>query len=300
MKVAFLGTGIMGGPMAANLVKAGHEVTVWNRTAAKAQALQDAAGARVAISPAEAAADSSIVWICVSDTAAVERVLLADDGVLGVARPGLLVADSSTISPSASRDFAARLRDRGADLVDCPVTGSKRGAEAGQLVFIAGGRKEAMERLDPLFQAMGQRVFHIGDNGMGLAAKLAMNLNIALIFEGFAEGLVLAEKAGVQPRQMLEIIAATMLRSGVVEYKGPFVERRDFTPNFPLALMLKDIHLMLDFARELRVKLPALETVEEIYAVAAEEGLAGADYVASLTLLEKWAGLRVPAPAVVE
>lgn len=300
MKVAFLGTGIMGGPMAANLVKAGHEVTVWNRTAAKAQALQDAAGARVAISPAEAAADCSIVWICVSDTAAVERVLLADDGVVGVARPGLLVADSSTISPSASRDFAARLRDRGADLVDCPVTGSKRGAEAGQLVFIAGGRKESLERLDPLFQAMGQRVFHIGGNGMGLAAKLAMNLNIALIFEGFAEGLVLAEKAGVQPRQMLEIIASTMLRSGVVEYKGPFVERRDFTPNFPLALMLKDIHLMLDFARELRVKLPALETVEEIYTVAAEEGLAGADYVATLTLLEKWAGLRVPTPAAVE
>jgi 3-hydroxyisobutyrate dehydrogenase-like beta-hydroxyacid dehydrogenase len=300
MKVAFLGTGIMGGPMAVNLVKAGHDVTVWNRTAAKAQLVQDACGARVAISPAEAAADCQIVWICVSDTAAVERVLLAEDGVLGVARPGLLVADSSTISPVASQNFAARLRERGAELVDCPVTGSKRGAEAGELIFIVGGKQESIERLEPLFSAMGQRVFAIGGNGMGLVAKLAMNLNIALIFQGFAEGLVLAEKGGVRVRQMLEIIGATMLRSGVVEYKGPFIERRDFTANFPLALMLKDIHLMLDFARENRVKLPALETVEEIYTVAAEEGLAGADYAAILTLLEKWAGLRSPAPTPVE
>lgn len=298
MKVAFLGTGIMGGPMAANLVKAGHEVTVWNRSAEKAQHLQDACGVRVAISPAEATADSQVVWICVSDTAAVERVLTAEDGVLGVARPSLLVADSSTIAPSASRDFAARLRERGADLVDCPVTGSKLGAEAGELTFIVGGQPASVQRLEPLFQVMGKRVFYIGDNGMGLAAKLAMNLNIALIFEGFAEGLVLAEKAGVSPHQMLEIISSTMLRSGVVEYKGPFVERRDFTANFPLKLMLKDIHLMLDFARELRVKLPGLETVEEVYAVAAEEGLADADYAATISLLEKWAGLRPAAQPV--
>lgn len=297
MKIAFLGTGIMGGPMAANLVKAGHDVTLWNRTAAKSQLWQDATGARVAISPADAATDAQVVWICVSDTAAAERVLLAPDGVLAVTRAGMLVADSSTISPSASRQFAARLRERGADFVDCPVTGSKSGAETGQLVFIVGGRNEAVARLQPLFAAMGKRVFHVGDNGMGLSAKLAMNLNVALIFEGLAEGLALAEKAGVRLEQMLEIVAATMLRSGVSDYKGPFLERRDFSANFPLRLMLKDIRLMLEYARELRVKLPALETVEEIYAVAAEEGLEDDDYIATLSLLEKWAGLRPEAAA---
>lgn len=291
MKIAFLGMGIMGGPMAGNLIKAGHEVTVWNRSAQKAQAVQDALGGSVAVSPAEAAADSQIVWICVSDTEAVERVVLAEDGVLGVARPGLLIADSSTIAPAASRALAKRVQERGGDWVDCPVTGSKRGAEEGKLIFIAGGSAEAVARLDPLFRVMGQRVFHVGGNGLGLSAKLAMNLNVALIYEGLAEGLVLAEKAGVRPRQMLEIMAATMLRSGVSDYKGPFLERRDFSPNFPLRLMLKDIQLMLDYARELRVKLPALETVEEVYSVAAEEDLADADYAATLTLLEKWAGL---------
>lgn len=277
--------------MAGNLIRAGHEVTVWNRTAAKAQAIQDELGGRVAISPAEAATDSQIVWICVSDTEAVERVVLAEDGILGVARPGLLVADSSTISPAASRALAQRVEQRGGAWVDCPVTGSKNGAETGQLIFIAGGTSEAVAKLDPLFQVMGQRVFHVGGNGMGLSAKLAMNLNVALIYEGLAEGLVLAEKAGVTRAQMLQIIAATMLRSGVSDYKGPFIERGDFAPNFPLRLMLKDIHLMLDSARELRVKLPALETVEEVYAVAAEEDLGEADYAATLTLLEKWAGL---------
>ncbi|MGH9535931.1 MAG: NAD(P)-dependent oxidoreductase [Terriglobales bacterium] len=296
MKIAFLGTGIMGGPMASNLIKAGHDVTIWNRTADKAQQVQDAVGGRVAVSPAEAVANSQIVWICVSDTEAVERLVLAEDGILGVSRPGLLVADSSTISPTASRALAQRIRERGGDWVDCPVTGSKHGAEDGKLVFIVGGEAESVAKLDPLFQVMGQRAIHIGGNGMGLSAKLAMNLNIALIFEGLAEGLVLAEKAGVSRRQMLDIIAATMLRSGVSDYKGPYLEQRDFSPNFPLHLMLKDIRLMLEYGRELRVKLPALETVEEVYAVAAEEDLANADYAATLTLLEKWAGLPASEP----
>ena len=287
MKITFLGTGIMGAPMARKLVEAGHQVTVWNRTPEKARV----EGARVAASIREAAADAEVVWLCVSDTAAAEAVLLGPGGVIEVARPGMTIADSSTISPKASRSFAQRFRERGARFVDCPVTGSKIGAENGQLIFIVGGDTDAVEFLRPLFDIMGQKVFHIGGNGMGLAAKLSMNLNIALIFEGFAEGLVLAEKAGVTPEQMLEITEATMLRSGVVEYKKPFILSRDFSPNFPLSLMLKDIHLMLEHARDLRVKLPALETVEEVYSVAEEEGMASRDYAATLTLLEKWAGI---------
>lgn len=284
MNITFLGTGIMGAPMAANLARAGNAVRVWNRTRGKA----DVEGATWVDSPAAGTVGADVVWLCLSDTAAVEEVLT---GVLEAAQPGLIVADSSTISPRVSRELAQRFAERGATMVDCPVTGSRRGAEAGQLIFIVGGPEDAVRKLDPLFQAMGQRVFHIGGNGMGLAAKLAMNLNIALIYQGFCEGLVLAEKSGVSAEQMIEIIGSTMLRSGVTDYKAEAIAHRDFTANFPLRLMLKDIHLMLDHAREMRVKLPALETVEEVYAVAAEEGLGDLDYAASLTLLEKWAAL---------
>ena len=287
MKITFLGTGIMGGPMAANLAKAGHEVRVWNRTREKAEI----PGTTWVGSPGEGTEGADVVWLCLSDTAAVESVLRGPDGVIAHAHRGQLVADSSTISPRASRELAQELEQRGATMVDCPVTGSRKGAEAGQLVFIVGGPEDAVQALEPLFNAMGQRVFHIGGNGMGLSAKLAMNLNIVLIYQGLSEGLVLAEKSGVAPEQMLSIMGATMLRSGVSDYKTPAIAQRDFRANFPLRLMLKDIHLMLDHAREMRVKLPALETVEEVYAVATEEGLGEFDYAASLTLLEKWASL---------
>ncbi len=290
MRIAFCGTGIMGRPMAAKLIEAGHDLHLWNRTPDKA----NLPGGHIAATPAEAARDADVVWVCVSDTAAAERVLLNPaDGVLQSARPGMIVADSSTISPRASREFAARFAERCAAFADCPVTGSKVGAEKGELIFIVGGEPDPVAKLRPLFEIMGKRVFHLGGNGMGLAAKLAMNLNIALIYEGFAEGLVLAEKSGIPAARMIEIISATMLRSGVVEYKSPFVERRDFSPNFPLRWMQKDIHLMLEHARELRVKLPALETVEEVYALAGEEGMADLDYAATLLLLEKWAGIQV-------
>ncbi len=287
MNIAFLGLGIMGRPMAAKLVEAGHAVTVWNRTAARA----GLPGARTAATPAQAAEGADVVWACVNDTAASERVFLAEDGVLAAARPGMVIADSSTISPEASRRIAERLASRGAVFLDCPVTGSKQGAEAGKLIFIVGGPAEAAARLQPLFQTMGQRVFLMGGNGMGLSAKLAMNLNIALIYEGFCEGLVLAEKSGLSAEQMLEIIGATMLRSGVVEYKAPFIRARDYSPNFPLRLMWKDIRLMLEHARSLNLELPALTTVETIYARAMRQGLGDQDYAATLGLMERQARL---------
>jgi len=287
MRVAFLGLGIMGRPMATNLVKAGHEVTVWNRTAGKT-----VDGARVAATPADAAAGAEVVWISVSDTEAVNGILFSASGVANSLREGMVVVDSSTISPFATREFAERVRQHGADYVDAPVTGSKIGAENAQIIFIAGGEAALVERLQPLFGAMGKQVKHMGDVGMGQAAKLAMNLMIALIYEGFAEALVLSRKLGVDSSRLLELIQASMVRSGVVDYKAPFVLRRDFSPNFPLRLMHKDLRLMLEAARELRVKLPATETVEEIYDVAAEEGHSDEDYAATLVLLEKWAGIE--------
>jgi len=288
MQVAFLGMGIMGRPMASNLVKAGHTVTVWNRTPGK-----DVEGARTAASPATATQGAEVVWMCVSDTKAVESVLFGPQGVEEAMREGMIVVDSSTISPSATRKFAERTRARGAHYVDAPMTGSKAGAESGTLIFMVGGDEADVESLKPLFAATGKLFFRMGETGKGQAAKLAMNLQIALIYEGFAEALTLATKLGVDAEALLSVVQASMVHSGVVEYKAPFVLKRDFSAYFPLRLMHKDIRLALDSAKEARVKLPGLETIEEIYEMATEDGHADLDYAATLTLLEKWAGIEV-------
>jgi 3-hydroxyisobutyrate dehydrogenase-like beta-hydroxyacid dehydrogenase len=235
--------------------------------------------------------------MCVSDTRAVEAVLFGPHGVEQTISSGAVVVDSSTISPSAEHQFAQRLKAKGVDYVDAPVTGSKVAAEAGSLIFMVGGDDATLAKVDPLFKAMGKQVFRMGETSKGQAAKIVMNLQIALIYEGFAEALTLATKLGVNIDKLLPLIQASMVKSGVVEYKAPFVLKRDFTPNFPLRLMLKDIHLALAAAKESRVKLPALETVEEVYETAAEEGHEDLDYAATLTLLEKWAGVEVKGAA---
>jgi len=268
--------------MAANLVKAGHEVTVWNRTAGKR-----VEGARTAASPRQAAEAAEAVWLCVSNTGAVEQVLFGQEGVEPALRAGMVVADSSTISPAATVEFARRIRARGADVLDAPVTGSKAGAESGQLIFIVGGAQATIAKVQPLFDAMGKKVLRMGENGKGQAAKLAMNLMIALIYQGFAEALTLAGGLGVEPATLLELIQSSMVRSGVVDYKAPFVLRRDFSPNFPLRLMHKDIHLMLDAARTLGLKLPGIETVDQIYEQASAAGHDDLDYAATLMTVEK-------------
>ncbi len=277
----------MGRPMAANLVKAGHEVTVWNRSPGK-----DVPGAKTAANPAEAVKGKEAVWICVSDTKAVEQVLFGPNGAVQALDKGAVVADSSTISPSASIQFAAKIRERGCDFLDAPVTGSKIAAEGGSLIFIVGGNEATIARVQPLFDAMGKKLIHMGKNGLGLSAKLAQNLQIAFIYEGLAEGLTLAKKLGVQPEKLIELVQASMIRSGVADYKAPFILKKDYSPNFPLRLMHKDMHLMLDAARENGVKLPGLEKIDEVYEAASRAGLGDLDYAATITLLEEWAGLK--------
>ena len=273
--------------MAANLVKAGHDVTVWNRTPGK-----QVQGAKTAATPADAVHDKEVVWMCVSNTKAVEQVLFGDNGAAGALQKGAVVVDSSTISPRASVEFAGRVRERGCDFLDAPMTGSKAGAEAGTLIFIVGGREETIARLQPLFSVMGKQVIHMGENGKGLAAKLAQNLQIAFIYEGLAEGLTLASKMGVKPEKLLELVQASMIRSGVADYKAPFILKRDYSPNFPLKLMHKDMHLMMDAARENGVKLPGLEKIDEIYEAASTAGYDDLDYAATITIVEEMAGLK--------
>ena len=208
MRVAFLGLGIMGRPMASNLVKAGHEVSVWSRSG------KDVEGTRRAASPADAAQGAEVVWMCVSDTKAVESVLFGPEGVERSLADGMTIVDSSTISPSATRQFAERVGARGVRYVDAPMTGSKVAAEAGSLIFIVGGDEVVIESLKPLFAAMGKVFFRMGETSKGQAAKLAMNLQIALIYEGFAEGLTLATKLGVDVQSLISVIQASMVRSG--------------------------------------------------------------------------------------
>jgi 3-hydroxyisobutyrate dehydrogenase-like beta-hydroxyacid dehydrogenase len=288
MKVAFLGLGIMGRSMATGLVKAGYEVTVWNRSPTK-----PVEGAHAASTPEDAAKGAEVVWLCVSDTAAVEQVMFGLRGAFNSLTEGTVVADSSTISPASTVKFAERVRERGADWVDAPMTGSKVAAENATLIFILGGNADSIEKIQPLLSTMGKQSFHMGETGKGQAAKLVMNLQIAMIYEGFAEAITLGAKLGVSLDALVPLIQASMVRSGVIEYKAPFVSRRDFTPNFPLRLMLKDLRLILEAAKESRVKLPALRTVEEIYDLANEEGHGDLDYAATLMLLEKWAGVEV-------
>lgn len=287
MRVGFLGLGIMGTSMAANLVRAGHDVTVWNRSAGK-----DIPGAKRVATPREAATNAEVVWVCVSDTAAVEQVLFGKDGAAESLMKGAIVADSSTISPTASVKFAGRIRERGGHFLDAPVTGSKIGAAEGTLVFIVGGQAEVLDKVRPLLNAMGKNILHIGDNGKGLAAKLGMNLMIALIYQGFAEALTLATKLGVEEQKLFSLIQSSMVRSGVVDYKMPFVEKRDFSANFPLRLMHKDIRLMLEAAQESGAQLPALDTVNAIYDEAEKQGFRDLDYAATLLTVEKRAGLK--------
>ena len=276
----------MGRPMAANLAKAGHEVIVWNRTP------KDVPGASTAATPAEAVKGKEAVWLCVSDTKAVEQVLFGPNGAAQALEKGTVVADSSTILPSASVQFANKLRAQGCDFIDAPMTGSKIAAEGGTLIFMVGGNEVTIERVRPLFNAMGKTVIHMGTNGKGLSAKLAQNMNIVFIYEGLCESLTLAKKLGVPPEKMFELISASMIRSGVAEYKAPFILKHDYTPNFPLRLMHKDIHLMLDAAKENGVDLPGLIKIDEIYEEATRRGLENLDYAATIQLLEERAGLK--------
>jgi len=277
----------MGRPMAANLVKAGHEVTVWNRTP------KDVPGAVTASTPAEAVKGKEAVWICVSDTKAVQAVLFGPGGAAEGLSSGAVVVDSSTIAPSASLLFMEGLQEKGCEFLDAPVTGSKIAAENGTLIFMIGGAPHNIERVEPLLRAMGQKVIHMGDNGKGLSAKLAQNMNIVFIYEGLCESLTLAKKLGVPPEKMFQLIEASMIRSGVAEYKKPFILNQDFSPNFPLKLMHKDMHLMMDAAKENGVDLPGLYRIDEIYEEAVKAGLEEQDYAVTITLIEERAGLRI-------
>ncbi len=290
--IAFIGLGIMGQPMALNLVKAGYPVTAFNRTRARAEPL-GRAGARIASTPAEAARQADAIITIVSDTAAIEEVIGGKDGVLATIRPGAVVIDSSTVSPAASRKLASLVADKGGAMLDAPVTGSKHGAEKGELTFMIGGDRQVLEKVMPILKVLGKKHIYCGAQGLGLAAKLAQNALQATMLEVFCEAFVLAAKSGVQPQTMLEIVQSSLARANLTDFKAPFIFKGDFTPYFPLKLMHKDLELAMEAAYAQNVPMPTAAAVKEVYAAAKAQGKGDLDYAAVITFLEELAGVEV-------
>jgi 3-hydroxyisobutyrate dehydrogenase-like beta-hydroxyacid dehydrogenase len=290
--IGFIGLGIMGQPMALQLLKAGYRLKVFNRTPSKAEPLEKA-GAAVSATPAEAARDAEAVICIVSDTAAMEAVTLGPDGLMETLGKGALLIDSSTISPVASRRFACHAAGRGAQMLDAPVTGSKHGAEKGELTFMIGGERAAFDQAMPVLRVLGKKHIYCGLNGAGLSAKLAQNAIQATMLEVFCEGFVLAAKAGVAPASMLEIIQSSMARAALTDFKAPFIFKGDFTPYFPLKLMHKDLELAMEAAYAQSVVMPAAAAVKEVYGAAKAKGQGDRDYAAVITFLEELAGIQV-------
>ena len=265
-KVALLGLGLMGRPMAANLAKAGFPLTVWNRTQARANEVAAAhAGVRVAATPADAAAQSDVVLTIVSDPPALEEVLWSANGVLAGLQRGALLIDSSTVSPALARKAAAAAKAKGAAFLDAPVTGGTWGAEKGELVFMIGGEAADYERALPVLQAMGKRFFHLGGHGAGQTVKLAMNSILALQVQAFAEAAALVRGSGIAGEKLFEVLQSSMARNPVLDVKGPLILKDEFAPSFPLRLMHKDLGLALELANQTGVPLPATAAARETY-----------------------------------
>jgi 3-hydroxyisobutyrate dehydrogenase len=261
--VGFIGLGLMGRPMAANLLKAGYVVTVWNRTASRADALVEQ-GAKRASTPREVAAASDVIITIVSDPPALESVLWGDDGVFAGLRQGSVLIDSSTVSAALARRAAATAKAQGAEFLEAPVTGGTWGAEKGELVFMIGGDAETLKRVEPVLGVMGKRFFHLGPHGAGQTVKVAMNLLLGLQVEALAEALALVTRAGIAGEKLVEVMQSSMGRSGVLDVKAPMMLKGEYKPSFPLRLMHKDFGLALDLANQLGVALPAAASTREV------------------------------------
>jgi len=294
-KLGFLGLGLMGYPMARNLLRAGHEVALWSHRSEKARRLAAEEKGVFCETPRQVAENADCIFLCVGDTGMAKAVILGADGIIEGARPGTVVADASTISPSESRQIAVALKSRGVDFLDAPCTGSTPGAEGGTLTFMVGGPKEVFEKVQPYFEPMGKRLYYCGGPGMGLQAKLSQNLILSNILMAFNEGMVLAVKGGVDPKLMLEVLENSAAKSGLIAYKAPFVFRRDFRANFSVKWMHKDIGLMLDSGKELGVPLLVTSLTHQLFQTAIAEGHADDDICSTINVLEDLVGVQVKA-----
>lgn len=292
MKIGFIGLGTMGLPMATNLLKNGYELTVYNRTGAKMKELEEK-GAKGAQSPKEVAEKSDVVFTILTADAAVEEVILGEEGIINGVRPGLIVVDSSTISPATSKRVAAALSQKGAEMLDAPVAGSEPHAIEGTLTFMVGGKKEIFEKCNDLFLAMGKNAYYMGENGKGSYMKLANNMMSAINLLSFAEAVTMAAKAGIDPEIFVKVVSGGGARNAAVDGKAAKVFSRDFHPQFMTKLMHKDLGLASDVAKELEVSTPILAIAKELLQIAKAKGFGEEDMSAVIKCYEEWAGVTV-------
>lgn len=291
-RVGFIGLGIMGQGMARNILKAGFPLTVWNRTAARADALV-AEGATAGSSPADVAANSDITVICVSDTPDVEAVIRGENGVLAGAKAGSIVVDCSTISPIVTRELNAELAEKGVAMLDAPVSGGSEGAAKGTLSIMVGGEADTFDAALPVMQAMGQKITHVGGTGAGQTVKLVNQILVVSSMLGLGEAMLFAQAGGVDLNKALEAVSAGAAGSWTLTNRGPQVARRDWRPGFMIDLQQKDVRLVLDAAAQLGVPVPGTALVHQLYNTLQKQGLGAEGNHALVKALENLAGFKI-------
>jgi 3-hydroxyisobutyrate dehydrogenase-like beta-hydroxyacid dehydrogenase len=291
-KISYLGLGTMGSGMASNLLKAGYQLTVWNRSAEKCKPFARK-GARVADSPADAVRDVDLVIYMLSNDEAVEDVVFGANGILRGIKEGQIAVDMSTVLPSTSLREMDAYAKRGVDFLDAPVFGSKQESAEAKLWIMAAGNKAIFEKVKPILTKLGQTVHYFGKNGNATAMKLVGNLIVALELEAISEGLILAQKAGLDLKTVMEVVKVADFRSPLLVNNGQDILKRDFSTSFALELMLKDAGLIQKFGESLKSPIPALRVVERNLAAAVDLGFGKENASALIKALEKKAGVEV-------
>jgi len=290
--IGFIGLGIMGKPMAHNLLKAGFAIIVHNRHQVVTDELV-AAGASAGVRPREIAASCDVLITMLPDAPQVEEVLLGSEGVIEGAHAGLIVIDMSTISPIVTRILADRLAERGIAMLDAPVSGGDKGAIAGTLSIMVGGEEETFKRCLPIFQALGKTVVHVGNSGAGQVVKACNQIVVALIIEAVSEALVLGSKAGVDPAKILQVLNGGLAANRVMELRGASMLAHDFAPGGRIKTHHKDLGIILELGRMYGVSLPVTAQVDQMFASMVTRGRGDLDHTALLTYLEDLADHQI-------
>ncbi len=290
LSVGFIGLGIMGRPMALNLIKGGHRIWAYARAPKALQPLT-AAGATVCATPAEVAQHADVIFTIVTDTPDVQSVIFGAQGLTHRARPGSVIVDMSTISPTATKDFAERLAERGIEMLDAPVSGGEIGAINATLSIMVGGKKDVFERIKPLFECMGKNIVHIGDNGAGQVAKACNQIVVSVTIEAVAEALAFARKSGVDQAKVREALMGGLASSKVMEVHGKRMLDNDFKPGFKVGLHQKDMCMVMETAHQLGLALPAAAMVTQHLNALMGAGDADLDSAAIVKVIERMSGM---------
>lgn len=290
--VAVLGLGLMGEPMARNLMRAGHSMRIWNRTPSKADALVQE-GAILARTPAEAARESEFTIVMVADPPALEAVLHAPGGAMEGLRKGTVLVNMGTQAVSQIEVLDRETRGRGIEFLDSPVTGSRGGAVDGTLTLLVGGEAAVLERARPILEKVGKAILHLGRAGDGTRAKLVLNLIQAGMLTVFAEGLALGKRLDISPAAMLQVLEHSAGNAPLFRFKGPFLMKRDFSTNFSLRLMDKDVKLALKEAEALGADLATSQAVNAVFSAAMDAGLGEDDFLSIARIIEHRARTKI-------